>query len=88
MRTWSFMTSAFVVGILAGPARAEAPACFPERTVSAAIKLRDDRLGVFGGLRAGQVVRLRAEPTAASGDWADIDIAEPINDVAADCRLR
>ena len=77
-RGLAFMTSAFVVGILAGPARAEAPACFPERTVSAAIKLRDDRLGVFGGLRAGQVVRLRAEPTAASGDWADVDIAEPI----------
>jgi hypothetical protein len=33
---------------------------------------------VFGGLRAGQIVRLRAEPTAVSGDWADIEIAEPI----------
>jgi len=67
-----------MAGIAAGPAHAAEPACFPERTVSAAIKLHDDRLHVFGGLSAGQIVRLRAESTAASGDWADIEIAEPI----------
>ena len=78
VRSLAFMTAAFVAGIAAGPARAAAPACFPERTVSAAITLRDDRRGVFGGLRAGQIVRLPAEPTAASGNWADIEIAEPI----------
>jgi hypothetical protein len=55
VRSLAFMTAAFVAGIAAGPARAAAPACFPERTVSTAITLRDDRRGVFGGLRAGQI---------------------------------
>jgi hypothetical protein len=42
------------------------------------IVLRDDRLQPIGGLYTGTVVRLREDPTAASGKWADVEIAAPI----------
>jgi hypothetical protein len=74
----AWVLGGLVAGATCRSARAAAPPCFPERTVSESISLRDDHSQVFGGLRAGQVVQVRDQPADGSGTWADIEIARPI----------
>jgi hypothetical protein len=70
--------AAWLTGAASRPARAAAPACFPERTVSESVALRDDHLKVFGSLQGRQVVRVRDEPAAEGGKWSDVEIAQPV----------
>lgn len=75
---------AVVVLLLGAPhlsrrARAEPPSCFPERTVLWAVPLVDSEGRTFGGIRAGQTVRVLEDFVCADGNEAQIEVNEPIH---------
>jgi hypothetical protein len=78
MRSAVLLVVVFGITGAAGVARAEPPACFPERTLYRTTTLRDDSGAVVGGIRVGQQVRVVDDFVGDKGAWADIELDAPV----------